>query len=227
MRYKIIASGSKGNALLIEEGALTILIDCGVPYSKLKDIKVDAVFLTHQHSDHFKARTISKIADNRPISKFVTAPHLYEKLTDAGISTRAIAMCKVGEAVEVRKAAYRIKAECFSLVHDVENVGWKIDIYAPDESHTSLLYATDTASIDHISYPGLDYYFLEANYEDEEIEQRIAEKLANGEYSYELRARENHLSKAKADEWLTQNASDESVFIYMHQHECGGSDDGN
>lgn len=49
MNYEIIASGSSGNALLIEN---KILIDCGVPFSKIssfyKDIK--AVLLTHVHS---------------------------------------------------------------------------------------------------------------------------------------------------------------------------------
>lgn len=49
MNYDVIASGSSGNALLIEN---KILIDCGVPFSKIKpfyeDLKV--VLLTHVHS---------------------------------------------------------------------------------------------------------------------------------------------------------------------------------
>lgn len=49
MDYEIIASGSSGNALLIEK---TILIDCGVPFSKIKPYyeNIKVVLLTHAHS---------------------------------------------------------------------------------------------------------------------------------------------------------------------------------
>lgn len=49
MGSEIIASGSSGNAILLENG---ILLDCGIPYNKiksyLKDIK--AIFISHTHS---------------------------------------------------------------------------------------------------------------------------------------------------------------------------------
>lgn len=49
MDYKLIASSSKGNALLIEN---KILIDCGVTFSKLKEYiyNLKIVLLTHSHS---------------------------------------------------------------------------------------------------------------------------------------------------------------------------------
>lgn len=49
MDSEIIASGSSGNAILLENG---ILLDCGIPYKKirqyLKDIKT--IFISHVHS---------------------------------------------------------------------------------------------------------------------------------------------------------------------------------
>ena len=51
--YNIIATGSKGNAVVIEH---EILIDCGVPFKALaaewKTLKL--VLLTHIHCDHFQ-----------------------------------------------------------------------------------------------------------------------------------------------------------------------------
>lgn len=44
--YEIIASGSKGNAIILRD---YILLDCGVPYSKIKNrIKqLKLVFISH------------------------------------------------------------------------------------------------------------------------------------------------------------------------------------
>lgn len=49
MDYEIIASGSKGNATVIND---IIMIDCGVPFKSLKNIykNLKIVLLTHVHS---------------------------------------------------------------------------------------------------------------------------------------------------------------------------------
>ena len=223
MRYRILSSGSKGNALYVEEGSLRILIDCGVAYSKVKSARPHMIFLTHEHTDHFKLKTIKKLLDDNPLCKVVAGPHLWEKLSKSGIDPRKVVLAVPGKVASITVgAAYKVEAEPFELIHDVPNFGWKLKIESP-EGTTMMMYATDTASIDHIELPGLDYYFVEANYEDEEIEKRIAEKVAAGEFAYEYRARENHLSKAQTDKWLAENAGEHSTFIYMHQH--GGCDE--
>lgn len=55
MTYNIISTGSKGNAVVIND---RILIDIGVPFKALEPVKKDLrlVLLTHQHSDHFNPR---------------------------------------------------------------------------------------------------------------------------------------------------------------------------
>ena len=44
--YEIIASGSTGNAIILRD---YILLDCGVPYSKIKDRvrELKLVFISH------------------------------------------------------------------------------------------------------------------------------------------------------------------------------------
>lgn len=46
MEYKIISTGSKGNAVVVDG---CILIDCGVPFRRLESVyrDLDAVLLTH------------------------------------------------------------------------------------------------------------------------------------------------------------------------------------
>jgi phosphoribosyl 1,2-cyclic phosphodiesterase len=52
LKVRSIASGSSGNAYAVEHDGRTLLIDCGVPYKHLKDLAIDAVLITHSHSDH-------------------------------------------------------------------------------------------------------------------------------------------------------------------------------
>jgi len=64
MKFTIIGSGSNGNCNIIETKNTTIVIDCGcsVTYTKkcFEEIgvdieKVDAVLITHEHTDHIKS----------------------------------------------------------------------------------------------------------------------------------------------------------------------------
>lgn len=63
--YNIIATGSKGNAVVIEH---EILIDCGVPFKALaaewKTLKL--VLLTHIHCDHFQPSTLRLLGIQSP-----------------------------------------------------------------------------------------------------------------------------------------------------------------
>src|SRR5437867_4414245 len=69
-RFSILASGSSGNAALLEAGGFGLLIDAGLGprqlASRLAAVgssweKVSAVILTHTHSDHWKDRTLKHL----------------------------------------------------------------------------------------------------------------------------------------------------------------------
>jgi len=61
MRFASLGSGSRGNALVVEHDGSTLLIDCGLSFRAVKNglaglglsaDDLDAVFITHEHSDH-------------------------------------------------------------------------------------------------------------------------------------------------------------------------------
>ena len=81
-----------------------------------------------------------------------------------------------------------------------------------------LLYAVDTSKIDHIVAKEYDYYFVEGNYDEEEIELRQQEKELNGEFIIETRIKNSHLSKQQCDEFLMEMMGENSEYIYCHQH---------
>jgi phosphoribosyl 1,2-cyclic phosphodiesterase len=62
-RFRVLGSGSSGNATLVEAGAARILLDAGLGPRELAErlqsagvdpASLDAVFLSHEHSDHSK-----------------------------------------------------------------------------------------------------------------------------------------------------------------------------
>jgi phosphoribosyl 1,2-cyclic phosphodiesterase len=61
MRFASLGSGSRGNATLVEAGATRVLLDCGFSCAEtekrlarlgLEAREVDAILVTHEHSDH-------------------------------------------------------------------------------------------------------------------------------------------------------------------------------
>ena len=98
--------------------------------------------------------------------------------------------------------------------HNVTNCCYRISL-----NGEKIFYATDCNNLDGIDAKNYDLYMIEANYEDSEIQERIAEKEANGQYCYEYQVLNNHLSKQKADEFIIANAGEKSRFVYLHGHE--------
>ena len=209
MKYEIIGTGSKGNAAVI---AGHILVDCGVSYSRLKkyagDLKI--VFLTHAHGDHFNKTTIKNLASDKPNLRFACGEWLAKSLLDCGVSKSKIDILESG----CEYSFGHIIAEPFALTHNVPNVGYKLTV-----GGERLIYATDTGSLDGIAAKNFDLYLIEANHTEREIESRIAEKLRSGEYPYEQKARENHLSKEKADDFIYDNIGQNGSYVYLHTHD--------
>ena len=73
--------------------------------------------------------------------------------------------------------------------------------------------------MDGIAAKGYDLFLVEANYDKEELIERIKEKRESGQYVYEDRVYRTHLSKQQCDEFIVQNMSANSHCIYLHQHE--------
>ena len=211
MKYKVIGTGSSGNALLLENG---VLIDCGVPYKEIKDEVIGLVLLTHKHQDHLKVQTVKSLAKDHPMLRFACPAYLAQDLVEkCMVDTRRVDIIQEGAHYDYGLATIR----SFPLVHDVPNVGWICEI-----NGESLMYMTDTGQADHLSgeiYEGLDYYFIEANYrDDEELDQKIEEKIEAGEFAYESRVRNTHLSLEQAKQFIEFFARPDSKVIWLHEH---------
>ena len=153
MNYKILASGSAGNAVIVED---VILIDCGVSFKALKDYYKDLklVLLTHIHGDHFNKSTIRRLAYERPTLRFICYEWLVQELLNCGASKRNIDVLKEFEGLHYMDFAI----EGFKLKHDVPNCGWKVRF----NNGRSYFYATDTCRHRNLQY--IDSLFHQKSY---------------------------------------------------------------
>lgn len=188
-----------------------ILLDCGVPFRDLKDVYKDLkiVLLTHSHGDHFNKTTIRKLAAERPTLRFACCSWLLSDLYQCGVSIHNIDVLEIGRIYNY--ITFQISP--VKLYHDVDNAGWRVFMNAE-----KAIYMTDTVTLEGITAKNYDLYLVEANYITEELEERIRSKEAAGEYVYEYRVRNVHLSKEKCDEWLLDNIGENSEAVYIHQH---------
>ena len=213
MKYAIIASGSNGNAVLFND---YVLVDCGVSFSKLatylRGIKI--VLLTHIHGDHFNPSTIKRLAAERPTLRFVCGAHLIAPLLTAGVELRNIDIVEP----DICYLYTGMTVTAFELHHDVPNFGYKIVFENRDNPRfESVVYATDTKDLPEI--PNYDFYFVESNYKNlDKLAERIREKREKGEYIYEERVAETHMSEEYVTDWLQRNGDANSQYVFLHAH---------
>lgn len=212
MICNVIATGSTGNAVILDND---LLIDCGVPFGALQDhyraLKI--ALLTHIHGDHFNPATIKRLHYLRPALRFACAPWLLQPLLDIGIA-RPMIDCVLPSANRGILYQNNLILRCERIPHDVDNCCWHIKM--PDG--TLAFYATDCGSLDEIAAHDYDLYLVEANHTQAELAARLAAKEEKGEYAYERRAAEVHLSQEQAMDWLAENMGPRSKYILLHQH---------
>lgn len=208
MKYNIISTGSQGNAVVLN---ICILIDCGVSFKALNNVYKDLliVLLTHEHFDHINKGTISRLAKERPTLRFGCCKWLVPILLECGVSERNIDVYEIGKVYDYKA----FKVSPIKLYHNVENCGYRLFF-----GEKKALYATDTAHLRGITAKGYDLYMIEANYTEEDLEERIIAKTAAGQYCYELNVANRHLSREQAGEFLVKNMGKHSKYVFLHQH---------
>jgi phosphoribosyl 1,2-cyclic phosphodiesterase len=219
IRYELISSGSEGNAVVVND---FVLIDCGVSFKALKPYykALKIVLLTHIHSDHFNKTAIRLLARERPTLRFVCGAWLAESLVDCKVEKSQI------DVVEFNKKYLYGLCDIIPipLVHDVPNCGYKVH-FPKGNGYERLIYATDTNCLNGITANGYDLFMIEANHVEAEINQKIEDKKDDGEFAYEKRAKQYHLSKDKADNFICTNIGANGQYVYLHCHKDKEEDD--
>ena len=115
MRIVPLASSSSGNAYVVEAAGSAILVDCGICYKRLKDVAVDAVLITHSHSDHVSGlKTLLRHRDIPVYANVMTAEAVAH---ECKIDDSAFVCFENGQEFEVGA----FTAAAFSIPHDTSD----------------------------------------------------------------------------------------------------------
>ena len=199
MKVSVLASGSSGNSIYVQQGATRILVDAGLAgrriEERLRGIDVDiaglqAIVVSHEHSDHIHGAGVLARRFGLPV--WVTQGTL-----DA---SRRIFRGKERVRVFENSEAFSIgdlSLQPFALSHDAADpVNFVIS-----GGDSRLGIATDTGVVTRLVYQrlrGADLVVMEANYD--------RDLLMNGPYPWDLKRRiagnRGHLPNGTAAETL-------------------------
>lgn len=207
MKYNIIGSSSKGNAIIIEN---KILLDCGVSYTKLKSYlkNIKLIFISHSHKDHLLPTTIKTIAYNYPTIKFLTgSEEVVKKLVNCGVKKNNIFILKGRKWYDLGL----IKAKLEPLEHDTPNYALLFEYQSKKG-----IYIVDTANVDNIEAKDYDLYLIESNYKRDILKEHIL-NCEEEDRVYLERVPLTHLAYEAANEFLYNNMGANSEYCYIHQ----------
>lgn len=198
MYYEIISTGSKGNCVIIND----VMIDCGVPFNKIKEYLYDIKYLllTHIHTDHIRPATLQNIKKLFPKIQII-GNHEVHQMFGVHIIVNA--------SFPIETDDYTFTP--FECEHDVLTYG-----YVWEYEGLSIIYATDTSHLDNAPKIKYDYLFIESNHCEKKIEMIRFNQKKFGYNAYAGAKRHLSTQKAKAF-YYGHRRSTESQFIELHQ----------
>jgi phosphoribosyl 1,2-cyclic phosphodiesterase len=232
MRFCILSSGSSGNSALIVTEQARILLDAGLSARRLAGLvsaagvalaSVDAVFVTHEHSDHTGGiESLKKHAHIEFFANSATARAVQQGLT----WTPKWRIFTTGSKFQYRD----LDVESFPIPHDAhEPVGFRFtsgideDLFSP---RRTLAWATD---LGHVP-PGVrerirdaDVVVLESNHCPRMLE---ADPKRSWTLKRRISGRHGHLSNERMSEVLTSVASPRwrRIFLAHISRDCNSKE---
>ena len=195
MEILVLASGSSGNAALVTSGETSLLIDAGVSALQIRKRleafgrapeEVDAVLLTHEHSDHVRGLDVF-------LRRHRAAPVWTAQGTWSRLEIRSQGGGELESGTTVSYGSLRVTPVATS--HDAAEPL----AYVFDDGHCSAALCTDTGIMTPLlvqRFQGCELLLLEANHDKD--------MLRHGPYPWSLKqridSRTGHLSNHQSQE---------------------------
>ena len=215
MKVRSLASGSSGNALLVESGETHLLVDAGLPprilFARLRAVgikrgQLTAILLTHEHTDHAQGAAVLAREWDAPI---ISAPETLRQILPT--EEEGGPRCANGQRLD--GASLRVGSldvSSFPVSHDaiapcgylISSQGWRVCVAIDTGmAQGALLDALRAAQL----------LVLEANHDHE--------RLLRGPYPWHLKKRilspTGHLSNDQAADALEAIVDDTPRWVWL------------
>ncbi|MBA2941892.1 MBL fold metallo-hydrolase [Paenibacillus sp. CGMCC 1.16610] len=214
MRFTVLSSGSTGNATVVDNGETKVLIDVGFSAKKMEALMkerelaantIDAIVITHEHSDHIKG--LGALARKYDLPIYANEKTWVE--LDRQIGVIAEENKRVMETGSIEEFG-TLRVESFGISHDAaEPVGYcfydgeqKVSVV------TDLGYMSEKVKEKIVNSDAL---VLETNHD--------VDMLRVGHYPWSIKRRilgdKGHLSNEAAGEALCDVMTNKTKSVYM------------
>ncbi len=207
-----LASGSKGNCIYLGTARTKILIDAGISSrvieQRLKEIgvtisEIDAILVTHEHTDHIKAIQTLGFKHKIPIfANSDTAKAIYEILGECP----KFKIFSTGESFEFGD----IEVHPFSVQHDaLDPVAFTIRC-----GPLKLGFCTDLGFATSLVVNKLincDYLYLEANHQPSMVHASARPEI----YKKRVLSKQGHLSNEECADLLSKIVHTKLKHVYL------------
>ncbi len=216
MDFCSIASGSSGNCIFVGTGRANILIDAGISGKKVaeglrgldrKPEEIDAILVTHEHSDHIKGLGVLTRKYGIPIYSTPGTIQEIQRIAALGeIDSSLFHTIHADEPFELCGA----QIHPFSVSHDAaEPVAYRICSEGRSVAVATDLGYYDEYTVEHLT--GLDAVLIESNHD--------INMLQVGTYPYYLKQRilgsRGHLSNDNAGRLLGEILHDKLKAVML------------
>lgn len=214
MRFSVLASGSSGNAIFIENDEYTFLVDAGFSGKKLESLlagigrtmdQLDGIFVTHEHSDHIKGLGVVARKYGMPI-------YANEKTWKAmeGLIGNVPLDQRFQFDMETVQSFGSLDVESFAVSHDAADPMF----YTFHENGRKLAIITDTGYVsDRMKgmIRGADAFVFESNHD--------VSMLQMGRYPWSVKRRilsdVGHVSNEDAAVAMSEVVEEKETRIYL------------
>ena len=216
MRMMTIASGSSGNCVYIGSDNTHILIDAGISKKKIVDglkeadlslSDIDAIFVTHEHSDHIKGLGVLSRASQIPIYSTSGTIEGIKAASSLGKIDESLLKCILPDCDLTIKD---LKIHPFRISHDAnEPVAYTVSDDSKKAGLVTDLGYYDDYIVDNMK--GCSSMVVEANHDINLLEV--------GSYPYQLKQRilsdKGHLSNENSGRLIDCLLSDQVKKVFL------------
>lgn len=203
MSIQPLASSSKGNCYLVDDGKTKLLLDAGISWGRVREAlnfkthEIQGILITHVHGDHVKA---AKDAMKAGVDVYLSK----ETADKANLQGHRLCIIEAGRQFSI--GSWIIQP--FDAVHDVHTLGFVLESSAGDR----ILFLTDSAYSKY-RFAGLTHIMVECNNVGRILENRI--QTGKSMRSLGGRIRRTHMSLERLIEMLKANDLSRCRQIYL------------
>ena len=208
-----LASGSQGNCYRVSDGSSTLLLECGIPYRKIRRqlqfqmSEIAGCLVSHEHQDHCRA---VKDVLRAGIDCYMSAG----TINALGLESHRLIYIRAKQQFKID--TWTILP--FEIEHDaIEPLGFLM----ANQEGEKLLYATDTAYIRY-KFSGLTHIMVECNYAEDILDANIASGAIDPVMKH--RIIRTHFSLGNVKEFLRANDLSKVKEIWLLHLSDGNSD---